>query len=141
MRLFFEQCHEKTGFLISAFVFATQLIQSLFYLNPKFPASSHLLWLHSHRTGRNTRKPVYLRRGSFVTTAQKQVTDLSSSESLKAPHGGSQAVFHHSQCATLQFCLRRIRGIALHCWTPDSKGKRQIPPLSRTLPRGEGTWL
>ena len=47
-----EQCHEKTGFLpmrkqteisfavraklISAFVFATQIAQSLFYLYPKF---------------------------------------------------------------------------------------------------------
>ena len=27
-------------------VFATQIVQSLFYLYPKFPASSHLLWLY-----------------------------------------------------------------------------------------------
>ena len=33
--------------LISAFVFATQIIQSLFFLNLKFQASSYLLWLHS----------------------------------------------------------------------------------------------
>ena len=30
-----------------AFVFATQIVQSLFFLNPKFQASSHLLWLYS----------------------------------------------------------------------------------------------
>ena len=33
--------------LISAFVFATQIVQSLFFLNPKFQAPSYLLWLHS----------------------------------------------------------------------------------------------
>ena len=33
--------------LISAFVCATRIVQSLFFLNPKFQASSHLLWLHS----------------------------------------------------------------------------------------------
>ena len=59
-----EPCHEKPCFfayankkvliscsvtakLISAFVFATQIVQSLCFLNPKFPASSNLLWLHS----------------------------------------------------------------------------------------------
>ena len=30
-----------------AFVFATQVVQFLLYLNPKFQASSHLLCLHS----------------------------------------------------------------------------------------------
>ena len=33
--------------LINAFVFATRIVQFLFYLNLKFPASSHLLWLYS----------------------------------------------------------------------------------------------
>ena len=35
-----------TAQLISVFVFATWLVQSLFYLNPNFQASSHLLWLY-----------------------------------------------------------------------------------------------
>ena len=51
--------YEKTGFshmrkqrrrsaqLISAFVFAIRIVQALFYLIPKFQASSHLLWQHS----------------------------------------------------------------------------------------------
>ena len=52
----YEPHHEKTCYLhmrkqrcrsaaqlISAFVLATQLVQSLFFLNPKFPASSHFL--------------------------------------------------------------------------------------------------
>ena len=33
--------------LISTFVFDTQTIQSLYFLNPKFQASSHLLWLYT----------------------------------------------------------------------------------------------
>ena len=36
-----------TAKLISAFVFATQIVQSLYFLNPKFQASRHLLWLYS----------------------------------------------------------------------------------------------
>ena len=31
--------------LISAFVFATSIVQLLFFLNSKLAASSHLLWL------------------------------------------------------------------------------------------------
>ena len=33
--------------LIRAFVFATQIVQFLFFLNPKFQASYHLLWLYT----------------------------------------------------------------------------------------------
>ena len=36
-----------TAQLISAFVFATWIIKFLFFLNPKFQASFHRLWLHS----------------------------------------------------------------------------------------------
>ena len=36
-----------TAQLISAFVFASQIVQSLYLLNPKFQASSNLLWLYS----------------------------------------------------------------------------------------------
>ena len=33
--------------LISAFVFATRIVQFLYFLNPEFQASSNLLWLYS----------------------------------------------------------------------------------------------
>ena len=33
--------------LFSAFVFTTQILQSLDFLNPKFQVSSHFQWLHS----------------------------------------------------------------------------------------------
>ena len=58
-----------TAKLISAFVFATWIVQFLFYLNPKFQASSHLLWLYSPvcvRPGRKPRRPVFSQRGSYV---------------------------------------------------------------------------
>ena len=53
-----EPQHEKTNVLhtrkqrcrvklISAFVFATWIVQYPFFLNTKFPASSHVQWLHS----------------------------------------------------------------------------------------------
>ena len=56
-----------TAKLISAFVFATRIVQSLYFLNPKFQASSHLLWLCSPicvGPGRKPRRPVFSQRGS-----------------------------------------------------------------------------
>ena len=37
----------RTAQLISTFIFAKWTVRSIFYLNPKFQASSHLLWLYS----------------------------------------------------------------------------------------------
>ena len=53
--------------LISAFVFAIRIVQFLYYLNPKFQASSHILWLYSLvcvGPGRKPRRPVFSERGS-----------------------------------------------------------------------------
>ena len=52
--------------LISVFVFATQIVQSLSYLNPKFQASSHLLWLYSPVCVGLGRKP--RKKNGFLTT-------------------------------------------------------------------------
>ena len=60
-----------TAQLISAFVFAIRIVQSLKYLNPKFQASSHLLWLYSPvcvGPGRKPRIPIFSQRGSGVLT-------------------------------------------------------------------------
>ena len=56
-----------TAKLISAFVFATWIVQFLIYLNPKFQASSHLLWLYSPvcvGPGQKPRRPIFSQRGS-----------------------------------------------------------------------------
>ena len=46
-----------TAKLISAFVFATRIVQFLFYLNPKFQASSSFLCLYRPVSVRPVRKP------------------------------------------------------------------------------------
>ena len=58
-----------TAKLISAFVFATRIVQSLSYLNTKFQASSHFLRRRSLicvGPDRKPRRPVFWRRGSMV---------------------------------------------------------------------------
>ena len=58
-----------TAQLISAFVFAIRIVQSLYYLNPKFKASSHLLWLYRPvfvGPGRKPRRSVFSQRGSYT---------------------------------------------------------------------------
>ena len=51
--------------------FATQIVQSLYFLNPNLQASSHFLWLPSPvcvGPGRKPRRPVFSRHGSnFVS--------------------------------------------------------------------------
>ena len=62
-----QLCGNRTK-LISAFVFATQIVQSLFYLNPKFHGSSHLLWPYSPvcvGPDLKPRKPVFSQCGSY----------------------------------------------------------------------------
>ena len=57
-----------TAKLIRAFVFAIRIVQSLFFLNTKFQASSHLQWLHSLvcvRPGLKPRRPVFSERGPY----------------------------------------------------------------------------
>ena len=57
-----------TAKLLSVFVFAIWIEQYLFFVNPKFQASSHLL-LHSlvcDGPGRKPRRPVFSQRGSYV---------------------------------------------------------------------------
>ena len=46
-----------TAQLISAFVFTIRIVRSLYYINPKFQASSHLLWLYRPVGAGYSRKP------------------------------------------------------------------------------------
>ena len=62
--------------LICVFFFAVRMVQSLFYLNLKFQASSHLLWLYSPvcvGPGRKPRSPVFSERGSFYLCILKDM--------------------------------------------------------------------
>ena len=56
-----------------AFVFATRIVLFLFFLNPKFQASSLLLRLYRPvcvGPGRKPRRPVFSRRGSIIIRFQ-----------------------------------------------------------------------
>ena len=62
---------------ISAFVFAIRIVQFLYYLHPKFQASSHLLWLYSPvcvGPGRKPRRSVFSQRGSYYLLAKSQIS-------------------------------------------------------------------
>ena len=51
--------------LISGFIFTTWIVQSLYFLNPKFRASIHFQWLYSPvyiGPGRRPRRPGFLIR-------------------------------------------------------------------------------
>ena len=57
-----------TAQLISTFVFTKRIVQFLYYLNPKYQASSHLLWLYSSvcvGPGQKSRRPVFSQQGSI----------------------------------------------------------------------------
>ena len=57
-----------TAKLISAFVSATWMVQSLFLINPKFQASSHLLWQDSLVCvipSQKPQRPVFSQGGSY----------------------------------------------------------------------------
>ena len=66
-----------TAKLISAFVFATFIVQFLFFLNWKFQASSHLLCLYSSvcvRPGRKPQRPVFSHHGSYKSETESYQT-------------------------------------------------------------------
>ena len=63
-----------TALLISAFVFATQIVQFFNYPNMKFQVSSLLLWLYSPvcvGAGRKPRRPVFSQRGTYCVKHSK----------------------------------------------------------------------
>ena len=60
-------CEIKDADQLRFFAFTTRIVQSLYFLNSKFQASSHLLWLYSPvcvGPGRKPRRPVLSQRGS-----------------------------------------------------------------------------
>ena len=64
---------KKDADQITAFVFTIRIVQSLYFLNPKLQASSHLLWLYSPvcvGTGRKPRRPVFSQRLSYKRIRQ-----------------------------------------------------------------------
>ena len=92
----YELRHKKTVFayaktktqisLAVAFVFATRIVQFLYFLNLKFQASSHLLWLYSPvcvGPGRKPRRQVFSQRSSYNLF---QATTVSEEQTKKTFH-------------------------------------------------------
>ena len=92
-----------TAKLISAFVFATRIVQFLFYLNPKFQASSSFLSLYRPvcvGPGRKPRRPVFSHRGSFMkhNLHEKPVTsEWHWAPSLKSPFTGYSTILYSNR--------------------------------------------
>ena len=112
-----------TAKLISAFVFATRIVQSLYFLNTKFNASRHFLWLYSLvcvGPGRKPRRPVFSERGSYVTVVKTSVycigvlSECLTSEMLQVLTGDEP-----------------FPGGCRYCF---SSHKRRRPDTDRTLP-------
>ena len=74
-----------TAKLISAFVFATWIVLSLFYLNLKFQASNRILWLYSLvcvGPGRKPRRPVFSQRDSYIYAKTKPQINCATDQCL-----------------------------------------------------------
>ena len=99
-----------------AFVFATRIVQFLFFLNPKFQASSLLLSLYSPvcvGPGRKSRKPVFSRRGSFIIVQanMERVKRTSNAIFRDTRHGQRTALKkqkHVSNYPSCQIVLREL---------------------------------
>ena len=130
----YEPRHEKTGFclcenkdadelrgnreavtakLISAFDFAKRIVQSLYFLNTEFQASSHLLWLYSPvcvGPGRKPRRPVFSERGSYYVADQLIFTFVFVYAKSRFSHDATQFVCcrqGNSNSYPLNMILRR----------------------------------
>ena len=88
--------------LIRAFVFATRIVQSLYFLNTKFQASSHLVWLGNPvcvGPGRKPGRPVFSHRGSYIYRTFHMQTLLNSSCLLCSLHYQKvKNVYHFQSC-------------------------------------------
>ena len=79
-----------TAKLISAFVFVTRIVQSLFFLNPKYQSSRHILWPYSPvcvGPGQKRRRPVFSQRGSIFQNKQLTRTDCDEDGDYDVPYG------------------------------------------------------
>ena len=118
-----------TAKLISAFVFATRIVQSLFYVNPKFQASSHLLWLYSLLCvgpGRTPRRPGFSQRGSYSNTAQISMREnlcilISTRFSINSLYSKKKAMNRNWRFQKPNPALKTKTGNKYYKWTKDKE--------------------
>ena len=122
----YEPRHEKTGFCICenkgadqlrgnreadqrlCFRYTDRIVQSIYFLNTKFQASSHLLWLYSPvcvGPGRKPRRPVFSQRGSYGTMSWVSSEDFSSSFTEIVTRGNQGEGSEIAQSERVQFSV------------------------------------
>ena len=92
--------------LISAFVFATQTVRSLYLLNLKFRVSSHLLWLYSLVCVGPGRKPQdrFSHNEAQITSVKTCITlDSWQSKTHLTIINGGTAKFCNKKCGLYQY--------------------------------------
>ena len=107
--------------LLSAFVFATRIEQLLHFLNPKFQASSVLLWLYSPvcvGPGRKSRRPVFSQRGSFHSRVNVMYQQVSILERLTY-----ESAFDWIPITQTNHKARHTQGVKKNSW----KLHRELP--------------
>ena len=80
-----------TAKLISAFVFASYVVLSVYFLNPKFQASSHLLYLYSLVCVGPGRKPERLFSHDAAHIIMACVQTTKSDQSFHRQHDGNMS--------------------------------------------------
>ena len=107
--------------LITAFVFATYTVQSLYFLNPKLQASSHLLWLYSPLCVGPVRKPQ--RR---ICSAAAQMNRVMRKPKFWFPTWSDTnlAVQLQKMARGLKFWIQKVEGLYYPC--SENKGTYQL---------------
>ena len=98
-------------------VFATWIVQSLYFLNPKFQASSQLLWLHSLvcvGPGRKPRRPVFSQRGS-LTHFRSVCERLFVRQFPERCHQRPSVQYFDSLCKCKHFCRKHKLRLCVCC--------------------------
>ena len=98
--------------LISAFVFATLIVQYLYFFNVKFQASSHHFWLYSPvclGPGRKPWRPVFSQQGLYIIMLSRQPT----TKVLIRLCGWS--AHPHSLISTYVICICMKQVFSWHC--------------------------
>ena len=112
-----------TAQLISTFVFAIRIVQSLFYQNRTFQASSHLQWLYSPvcvGPGRKSRRPVFSQRGSYkVKTAPKLTLNTSNQENHNRSTALEQSVINYQTLHIICCRVAIICEVQFHVYSED----------------------
>ena len=134
-----------TAKLISTFVFATCIVQYLYFLNTKFQASSHLQWLNSLvcvRPGQNPHCWFFHVAAHFFYVPMQLFACLSKSMQwfwTMLIHGGQSRDFYWLICPSVRIEL--VSKPAIILWKLDefSPDKVQIPNNSMRQTSMKGT--